>query len=38
MKKTGIVYVLNNKRKRPGRHSKRHKSAKKSERGQGYPG
>jgi hypothetical protein len=30
-------HTASNKRKRPGRHSKKHKRRKKSERGQGYP-
>jgi hypothetical protein len=30
-------YIKSNKRKRPGRHSKKHKGRKKSERGQGSP-
>jgi hypothetical protein len=36
-KKVGIVYVPNKQRKRPGRHSKKHKGKKKSSRGQGHP-
>ena len=30
-------HIASNKRKRPGRHSKKHKGRKKSERGQGSP-
>jgi hypothetical protein len=30
-------YIKSNKRKRPGRHSKKHRGKKKSERGQGSP-
>jgi len=30
-------HLASNKRKRPGRHSKKHKGKKKSRRGQGFP-
>jgi len=35
--KLATAHILKNKRKRPGRHSKKHKGRKKSERGQGKP-
>jgi len=36
--KAGVSELLKRNRiKRPGRHSKRHKGKKKSERGQGFP-
>jgi len=36
--KVGVTELLKRNRiKRPGRHSKRHKGKKKSERGQGFP-
>jgi|TARA_R110000823_G_scaffold315200_1_gene446112 hypothetical protein len=35
--KLATAHILQNKRKRPGRHSKKHKGRKKSERGQGKP-
>lgn len=36
--KGGVTELLKRNRiKRPGRHSKKHKGRKKSERGQGYP-
>ena len=30
-------FIKSRRRKRPGRHSKKHKTRKKSERGQGHP-
>jgi len=31
------TFIKTKRKKRPGRHSKKHKGKKKSERGQGYP-
>jgi len=35
--KLATAHILQNKRKRPGRHSKTHAGKKKSGRGQGFP-
>ena len=36
-KSKDTAFLIRRKIKRPGRHSKKHKGPKKSERGQGYP-
>jgi hypothetical protein len=37
VKKNNLVHIAGKRRKRPGRHSKKHKGPKQIERGQGHP-